>query len=58
MNGDCSKSYVRGIAAHDTYARVIAAHAVHYLLMEWNVGFRAKGHNIFLEDGVETHNIV
>jgi hypothetical protein len=26
--------------------------------MEWNVGFRAKGHNIFLEDGVETHNIV
>jgi hypothetical protein len=24
MNGDFSKSYVRGIAAHDTYARVIA----------------------------------
>lgn len=58
MNGDMSGNYVRGISAHDTFARIITLHAVSYMLLEWNVGFRARGHNIFFEDGVETNNVV
>jgi hypothetical protein len=58
MNGDLSESYTKGNAVHDAYARVVAAHAVHYLLIDSNVGYRVKSHNIFLEDGIETHNVI
>ena len=53
MNGDCSSSYVRGNAIHDSYARMVTIHAVSFLRVQWNVGHRAMGHNIFLEDGIE-----
>lgn len=58
MNGDCSESYVRGNSVHDSFARVVTIHAVSFLRVQWNVGFRATGHNIFLEDGIETNNII
>ena len=28
------------------------------LLVEKNVGYNIEGHNIFLEDGIETNNII
>ena len=31
MNGDCTKSYVRGNAVHHSFARVVTIHAVSYL---------------------------
>lgn len=58
MNGECSQSYVRGNAVHDSFARVVTIHAVSYLRVQNNVGFRATGHNIFLEDGIETNNVI
>lgn len=58
MNGDCSSSYVRGNAIHDSYARMVTIHAVSFLRVQWNVGHRAMGHNIFLEDGIETNNLI
>lgn len=41
MNGDCSDSYVRGNAVHESFARVVTIHAVHFLRVQWNVGYRA-----------------
>ena len=58
MVGDCSDSYVVGNSVHESFARVVVMHAVQYLNVSWNVGYRAAGHNIFLEDGVSTHNII
>ena len=56
MNGDVSNSYVKGNAVHDSFARVLTLHAVQYLHVSWNVGYRVSGHNFFIEDGVETYN--
>lgn len=58
MNGDCSDSYVDGISVHHSYARVVAIHDSHYLRVTNVVGYKAAGHNIFLEDGIETHNVI
>jgi len=58
LNGPVYDSYVKGNAIHDTFARCITIHGVHYLRVEQNVGFNAFGHMIFLEDGIETHNVI
>jgi hypothetical protein len=58
MNGDVSDSYVRGNAVHHSFARVLTLHAVYYLTVEHNVGYWVKGHNIFLEDGIEQYNVI
>ena len=58
MNGDVSESFVRGNAVHDSYARILTLHAVKYLHVSHNVGYRVKGHNFFIEDGVETQNVL
>ena len=51
-------SYVIGNSIHDSYARCITIHATHYLRVHRNVGFNHKGHGIFMEDGIETNNII
>jgi len=58
MNGDVSDSYVIGNAVHDSFARVLTVHGVHYLTVKYNVGHVVHGHNIFLEDGIETYNVI
>lgn len=58
MAGDMSKGFVRGIAVHHSFARVLTIHGTHHLLVEKNVGYHVKGHNIFVEDGIETHNVI
>jgi hypothetical protein len=58
MNGDVPTSFVRGNAVHDSFARVVTVHAVYELLVELNVGYRVQGHNFFVEDGIETHNVI
>lgn len=58
MAGDVPTSFVRGNAVHDSFARITTIHGVHYLTVEHNVGFRIKGHNFFVEDGIETHNTI
>lgn len=49
---------MRGLAVHHSLARVLTIHGTHYLLVEKNVGYNVHGHNIFIEDGIETHNII
>lgn len=58
MNGDVSKSYVRGNSIHDSNARCVTVHAVSGLRVQNNVCYKAHGHNIFLEDGIEEGNII
>ena len=58
MAGEVPNSYVRGIAVHHSFARVLTIHGTHQLLVEKNVGYQVKGHSIFLEDGIETQNVI
>lgn len=58
MAGEVPESYVRGISVHHSKARVLTIHGTHRLLVEKNVGYFVKGHNIFLEDGIETNNVI
>lgn len=58
MAGDVPTSFARGNAVHDSFARVITIHGVHHLTVEDNVGHIVKGHNFFVEDGIETHNLI
>lgn len=52
MAGEVHKSYVRGIAVHHSFARVLTIHGTHFLTVEKNVGYNVEGHNIFIEDGI------
>lgn len=58
MNGAVPDSYVIGNAVHKSFARITTIHGVHYLTVKKNVGYRCPGHNIFIEDGIETHNTI
>lgn len=58
MNGDVSNSYVIGNSVHDSNARILTIHGVHYLTVTHNVGYLIHGHNFFLEDGIETYNVI
>lgn len=58
MMGDIPCSYSRGNAVHDSFARLTTVHGVHYLTVENNVGYKISGHNIFVEDGIETNNVI
>jgi hypothetical protein len=48
MNGDVPESYSIGNSVHNSMARILTIHGVHYLYVAWNVGYRVKGHNFFL----------
>ena len=58
LNGDVSGSFVRGCAIHHSFNRAITMHGVHNLLVEHNVIFNVKGNAYFMEDGIETGNVV
>ncbi|XP_038045747.1 fibrocystin-L-like [Patiria miniata] len=58
MSGDVSGSYVRGCGIHRTFNRAVTIHGVHNLLVEHNVAYNIMGHAYFLEDGIETGNII
>ena len=58
LNGNITGNYVRGCAIHHTFNRAVTVHAVHYLLIEYNVAYNVMGHAYFLEDGIETKNII
>lgn len=58
MIGAVRQSYVRYNSIHHTYQRAIAIHGVHYLRVLNNVAFETMGATYFIEDGVETKNII
>jgi hypothetical protein len=58
MIGQVTESYVRGNTIQNSFNRGTTIHGVHYLRVEWNVYYHCMGHNVFIEDGVETQNYV
>lgn len=58
MAAEVPTSFVRGNAVHESFARVVTIHGVYLLTVEYNVGYRVRGHNFFIEDGIETHNTI
>jgi len=58
MNGDGSDCYVDGVSVHDAFARMVALHAISDMTIKNSVGYNVRGHNIFLEDGIEIDNVI
>ncbi|XP_050924319.1 LOW QUALITY PROTEIN: PKHD1 like 1, tandem duplicate 1 [Lates calcarifer] len=59
LMGDINyKSYVRGCAIHQTFNRAVTIHNTHRLLVERNVIYDIMGGAFFIEDGIETENIL
>lgn len=58
MNGVLDDSYVEGNSIHDSYARCISIHGVHFLRVKKNVCYNIFGNSIVLEDGIETNNVI
>ncbi|XP_034748677.1 fibrocystin-L-like [Etheostoma cragini] len=52
------ESYVRGCAIHQTFNRAVSIHNTHRLLVEHNVIYDIMGGAFFIEDGIETQNIL
>ncbi|XP_065804470.1 fibrocystin-L [Labrus bergylta] len=51
-------SYVRGCAIHETFNRAVTIHNTHRLLVEHTVIYNIMGGAFFIEDGIETGNIL
>ena len=58
MIGAVHNSYIRKNAVNRSFNRAVAIHGTRYLRIDNNVVFGAMGHNIFIEDAVETHNYI
>jgi len=58
LNGEMYDSYVVGNSVHDTWARLIVIHGTNYLKVDNNVGYNFYGHGIFMEDGIESNNVI
>ncbi|XP_076610974.1 PKHD1 like 1, tandem duplicate 1 [Chaetodon auriga] len=59
LMGDVNyKSYVKGCAIHQTFNRAVTIHNTHRLLVENNVIYNIMGGAFFIEDGIETENIL
>lgn len=51
-------SWVRSCSIHHTYNRAVTIHGSHEAILQNNVAYNVMGHTFFLEDGIETGNIV
>ncbi|CAH1788932.1 unnamed protein product [Owenia fusiformis] len=58
LNGEQSGSYVKGCAIHETFNRAINIHGTNNVHLEKNVIYNIKGGAVFLEDGIETGNLI
>lgn len=58
MIGTVTQSYIKNNAIHQTYNRGTTLHGVHYLTIQNNVIYKAMGHAVFIEDAVETKNLI
>jgi hypothetical protein len=58
MIGRVIKSYITNCAVHHSNNRGFTIHGVHGLRLYNNVVFNNLGHSIFIEDGIETNNVI
>ena len=58
MIGNVIGSYIEGCSVHHSFNRGSTIHGVHYLKVIKNVYYQHLGHGIFIEDSVESNNII
>ena len=58
MIGRVTKSYVKNNTVRNSYNRGTTIHGVHYLTVSRNTYYNCMGHTIFVEDAVETKNLI
>ena len=58
MIGAVHKSYAQRVAIHNGFNRAFTIHGTHYLRLLENVVYGVMGHNFFIEDAIETKNII
>ena len=58
MIGHVIDNYIRGCAIHRTFNRGTTVHGVHFLELSNNIWYDVRGHGIFIEDSVESRNIM
>jgi hypothetical protein len=58
MIGDVTQSYARRNSVHRTFNRAFTIHGVHKLRVQYNVAYNTMGHTYFIEDAIETKNII
>jgi hypothetical protein len=59
MQGDLAfGSHVKNCSIHHTYNRAVAIHGTHRVNVSHNVAYHTAGHTYFLEDGIESGNLL
>ena len=58
MIGAVHKSYADGVSVHEGFNRAFTIHGTHYLRLLNNVAYHVKGHNFFIEDAIESKNLI
>lgn len=58
LAGNVIDSYVEGCSVHDSFNRGTTVHGVHYLVVKNNVYLNHMGHGIFIEDSIESNNVI
>jgi hypothetical protein len=58
VSGDVDGSYVKGCSIHHSFNRAVTMHGINNLVVERNVFYNARGNAFFMEDGIETGNII
>ena len=58
MNGDLNTSFFKGNSIHRTISRGVTLQDVSYVRIQDNVWYLISGHNIYLKDGSEQHNLI
>ena len=58
MIGTVAKSYIKNNSVHQAFNRGTTLHGVHYLEVSGNVYHKCMGHTMFIEDAIETKNLI
>ena len=58
VSGDVDGSYVKGCSIHHSFNRAVTMHGINNLVVERNVFYHVRGNAFFMEDGIETGNVV
>ena len=57
-SGDVNGQYITNSSIHKSFQRCVTVHATHNSTVENNVCYDFRGHGYFLEDGIETGNVI
>ncbi|HEV2755151.1 MAG TPA: G8 domain-containing protein [Actinomycetota bacterium] len=58
MDGEAAGSYLKRSTIHHSFNRCVVVHGTNELVVRDNVCYDHPGHGFFLEDGIETRNVI